>query len=68
MSENTLNLVGKLEGKLDMVIGNGERMETKLDAIEERLRHVETRSAVGAGVISFVITLLGLGVTFGMRK
>jgi hypothetical protein len=57
VNENTLNILGKVEGKLDMVIGNGERLEAKLDALDVRLRDVEKKATVSSLVVSSVVSV-----------
>jgi hypothetical protein len=62
MSIELAILLGNIEGKLDMVISGQDEMKDKIGSIDNRLRKVETRSAVlgaGAGaVVSIGIALM----------
>jgi len=68
MSEEIAKLLGKIEGKLDMVISNQDRHSEKMDGMDGRLRHVETRSAlVSAGAASIISVGIALAIEKGKR-
>lgn len=58
---NHLLLLGEIKGRLDHMKNNDDVMLAKLEAIEERLRSVEQRSAlngaVSGGVVAAVVAV-----------
>ncbi|MBL8499565.1 MAG: hypothetical protein JNL77_03110 [Nitrosomonas sp.] len=68
MSEEVARLLGKIEGKLDMVIANQETQGTKIDGMDTRLRKVETKSTLlGAGAGALVSVGVALMIEKGKR-
>ena len=62
MSDEVLRAIGKLEGKVDILLEQQKSVSSKLDDQDARLRGVETKGAVygtiGGGVVSIGISLL----------
>ncbi|EIJ33352.1 hypothetical protein [Thiothrix nivea] len=62
MSDEMIRAIGKLEGRLDSMHETSKANSDKLDAIDKRLRAVETRSAtygtVGGALAGVGISLL----------
>lgn len=50
MSEEHARLLGEINGKLSMVIATQQASASVLEALDTRLRKVETRSAVAGAV------------------
>lgn len=68
MSEEIARLLGKIEGKLDMVIANQETQGEKIDVMDTRLRKVETKSTMlGAGAGALVSVGVALMIEKGKR-
>ncbi len=62
MSDEVLRAIGKLEGKVDMLLDQQKVVTAKLDSQDARLRGVEAKGAVygtiGGGMASVGISLL----------
>lgn len=56
MEKEHLMALGRIEGKLDMMLDNQKKQDGRLDAIDTRLRKVETRSAGIALLTSGMVT------------
>jgi hypothetical protein len=54
MSDELHRSLGRLEGKLDQVLGNQESFRQKFDAHDNRLRHLEGQSMKALGIITGV--------------
>ena len=68
MTEDHLLLLGKIEGQLNQVRKKQDRLETKFDGVDARLRKVETRSAVlGAGAGTVVSVGIALMIEKGKK-
>lgn len=68
MTEDHLLLLGKIEGQLNQVLKKQDRLETKFDGVDARLRKVETRSAVlGAGAGTVVSVGIALMIEKGKK-
>ena len=68
MTEDHLLLLGKIEGQLNQVLKKEDRLETKFDGVDARLRKVETRSAVlGAGAGTVVSVGIALMIEKGKK-
>lgn len=50
--------LGRIEGKLDMIVASQTSQNERLDAMDERLRHVEQQAA-RAGAVSGGIVAVG---------
>lgn len=62
MTDEHTRLLGKIEGKLDMVIAGQDQTNKRLDGVDERLRNVEAKAAlngaVAGGMVSVGVALL----------
>lgn len=62
MSHEIAQLLGEMKGKLEMVIVNQEKHDSRFDAIDGRLRKVETKSAMmgalSGGLVSVGVALM----------
>lgn len=62
MTKEEARLLGEIKGKLDLVITNQQETNTKLGALDKRLRTVERSSylsgAVSGGLVSIGIALM----------
>ncbi|MCE7915407.1 MAG: hypothetical protein DYH15_12210 [Nitrosomonas sp. PRO4] len=62
MSHEIAQLLGEMKGKLEMVIANQEKHDSRFDAIDGRLRKVETKSAMmgalSGGLVSVGVALM----------
>ncbi len=62
MSNEIAAMLGELRGKMDMVISNQQRHDDRFDAIDGRLRKVETKSALtgalSGGLVSVGVALM----------
>lgn len=70
MAEETTELtraLGRIEGKLDMVITSQASQNERLDSMDERLRHVEQQAAK-AGAISGGIVAIGTALAVELVK
>ena len=47
MEKEHLMALGRIEGKLDMMLENQKKQDVRLDAIDARVRDVEVAAAVG---------------------
>lgn len=59
--------LGRIEGKLDMIAANQASQGDRLDAMDERLRHVEQQAA-RAGAISGGIVAVGTAIAVELVK
>ena len=60
MDQETNRALGRIEGKLDMLLELGKERDRKTDSLDTRLRTVEGKSAVYGTVGG---TLAGVGVS-----
>lgn len=60
MSDDMNRALGRIEGKLDLVIQAGQERDKKLESLDTRLRTVEAKSALYGTVGG---TLAGVGVS-----
>lgn len=70
MSENNNELtraLGRIEGKLDMIVASQATQNERLDAMDGRLRHVEQQAA-RAGAISGGIVAVGTAIAVELVK
>jgi len=62
MSQDIAQMLGEMKGKLEMVIANQERHDSRFDSIDGRLRKVETKSALtgalSGGIVSIGVALM----------
>lgn len=62
MSDDNNNFtLGRLDGKLDLVIANQGKQDKRLDDIDDRLRKVEV-TAAKAGAISGTVVSVGIAL------
>jgi len=65
-SNDLIRAIGRLEGKVDMVITNQDQHGVKLNSMDKRMSKVEQKAAVNGavagGFLSVGITLLIAGV------
>ncbi|WP_293766616.1 hypothetical protein [uncultured Aquitalea sp.] len=59
--------LGRIEGKLDMIVDSQAKQNVRLDAMDARLRHVEQQAAK-AGAISGGIVAVGTALAVEMVK
>lgn len=59
--------LGRIEGKLDMIVASQAIQGDRLDAMDQRLRHVEQQAAK-AGAISGGIVAVGTALAVEMVK
>ena len=59
--------LGRIEGKLDMIVASQASQNERLDAMDERLRHVEQQAA-RAGAISGGIVAVGTAIAVELVK
>ncbi|AXE33108.1 MULTISPECIES: hypothetical protein [Chromobacterium] len=69
MSENNelTRALGRIEGKLDMIVASQATQNERLDAMDGRLRHVEQQAA-RAGAISGGIVAVGTAIAVELVK
>lgn len=69
MAENNdlARMLGRMEGKLDMIIANQDSMSDRVDGIEERLRKVEI-GAAKSGAIGGAIAAIGTAIAVEVLK
>ncbi|MBX9268765.1 hypothetical protein ACPRNU_01950 [Chromobacterium vaccinii] len=69
MSENNelTRALGRIEGKLDMIVASQSVQNERLDAMDGRLRHVEQQAA-RAGAISGGIVAVGTAIAVELVK
>lgn len=63
MDNEQLVALGRIEGKLDMIVANQKRQDAKLDEMDGRLRDVEVKAAgtgALAGSVASVLTAVGI--------
>lgn len=59
--------LGRIEGKLDSIQQGQAGQGVRLDAVEQRLRHVETHAA-RAGAVSGALIAVGTALAIEMLK
>lgn len=59
--------LGRIEGKLDSIQQGQTGQGVRLDAVEQRLRHVETHAA-RAGAVSGALIAVGTALAIDMLK
>ena len=59
--------LGRIEGKLDMIVASQASQNERLDAMDERLRHVEQQAA-RVGAISGGIVAIGTALAVEMVR
>lgn len=57
MEKEHILLLGEIKGKLDAITDCQTAHGKKLDAIDTRLRHVETKSAIHGGVVGGIVAI-----------
>jgi len=67
MENEQLRALGRLEGKVDVVLSNQMHFNSKLDAYDGRLRKVETRIARMGAFAAGAGALVGAISSFLMR-
>ncbi|QOD81416.1 hypothetical protein [Chromobacterium haemolyticum] len=69
MSDNNevTRALGRIEGKLDMIVTSQQQQNERLDSMDERLRHVEQQAAK-AGAISGGIVAVGTAIAVEVVK
>jgi hypothetical protein len=69
MSDNNevTRALGRIEGKLDMIVTSQQQQNERLDSMDQRLRHVEQQAAK-AGAISGGIVAVGTAIAVEMVK
>ncbi|WP_410499692.1 hypothetical protein [Chitinibacter sp. S2-10] len=60
-------MLGRMEGKLDMIIANQTSMSERVDGIEERLRQVEI-GAAKSGAIGGAVAAVGTALIVEVLK
>ncbi|MCX7204760.1 MAG: hypothetical protein NT086_01990 [Proteobacteria bacterium] len=66
--DNSLALMlGRMEGKLDMIIGNQNQLSDRVDGLDERMRTVEIQAAK-SGAISGGIAAVGTAIAVEILK
>ena len=66
-SNELTRALGRIEGKLDMIVSSQATQNERLDSMDERLRHVEQQAA-RAGAISGGIVAVGTALAVEMVK
>jgi len=66
MSDELHRSLGRLEGKLDQVLGNQETFRHKFDSHDNRLRHLEGQGMKAMGVITGITVALNVMIE-GLR-
>ncbi|WP_445989792.1 hypothetical protein ACSVCE_21450 [Chromobacterium haemolyticum] len=63
MEHDNLMALGRIEGKLDMIVAHLAKQDKKLEELDSRLRDVEVQAArsgaLSGGVSALAVTLLG---------
>ncbi|WP_047257990.1 hypothetical protein [Chromobacterium subtsugae] len=59
--------LGRIEGKLDMIVSSQSDLSKRMDAMDGRLRHVEQQAA-RAGALSGGIVAVGVAVAAELVK
>ncbi|MCW3479722.1 hypothetical protein OL229_09125 [Neisseriaceae bacterium JH1-16] len=59
--------LGRIEGKLDMIVTSQSSLSERMDSMDGRLRHVEQQAAK-AGAISGGIVAIGTAIAVEMLK
>ncbi|MCG8993230.1 hypothetical protein LH427_09620 [Laribacter hongkongensis] len=59
--------LGRIEGKLDMIVASQSSLNERMDSMDGRLRHVEQQAAK-AGAISGGIVAVGTALAVEMVK
>ncbi|MCD5362783.1 hypothetical protein [Chromobacterium aquaticum] len=69
MSDNNevTRALGRIEGKLDMIVTSQQQQNERLDSMDERLRHVEQQAAK-TGAISGGIVAVGTAIAVEVVK
>lgn len=65
MTKEEAQLLGEIKGKLDMVITSQKETNVKLGALDNRLRRVETRSALNGAISG---GLVSIGIALAIEK
>ncbi|WP_104565836.1 hypothetical protein [Ralstonia mannitolilytica] len=61
--------LGRIEGKLDIMLQNQRRQDEKLDEMDGRLRKVEVKAAQTGAIAGAVTSVLAaLGIEFAKKK
>jgi hypothetical protein len=64
MSQDLHLLLGEINGKLDMVVKNQDKMDGKIDGLSNRISHVESRAAKH-GMITGAVAAVGVALIKG---
>lgn len=67
MDEANLVALGRIEGKLDMIVASQTKTDQKLEGMDERLRHVEVKAAK-SGALSGAIAAVGTAIAVELAK
>ncbi|TCP09256.1 hypothetical protein EV683_12926 [Crenobacter luteus] len=59
--------LGRIEGKLDMIVASQSSLNERMDSMDSRLRHVEQQAA-RAGAISGGIVAVGTAIAVELVK
>lgn len=59
MSQDIHLLLGEINGKLDMVVKNQDKMDGKIDGLSNRIGKVEIRAA-GHGMVTGAVAAVGI--------
>jgi hypothetical protein len=65
MTDEHMLLLGEIKGKLDLVIERQDEGNTRLDKLDNRLRKVETKSAINGAISG---GLVSVGVALMIEK
>ncbi|WP_375591730.1 hypothetical protein [Chitiniphilus eburneus] len=60
-------MLGRMEGKLDMILNTQREQSARLDAFDNRLRHVETQAAK-SGALGGAIAAVGTAIAVEIAK
>ena len=67
--KDLVQALGRMEGKLDMMLVNQQSQGQRMDSMDKRLRAVEVKAAqTGAIAGGFTAVLTALGVEFAKRQ
>ena len=67
MDDQNLMALGRIEGKIDMLVANQRKQDSKLEAMDARLRTVEQKAAI-SGALSGGITTVGMMIAAEIVK
>ncbi|KIO49609.1 hypothetical protein SQ11_05670 [Nitrosospira sp. NpAV] len=68
MTDEHTRLLGKIEGKLDMVIASQEQTNVRLEGIDGRVRGIEAKAAVNGALTGGLVSIgVALAIENGKR-